>query len=234
LFGEAALEGFAALDQSNQSDCWLAWQLVDSAFPTGGFAHSGGLEAAWQRGWVPDSAALLDFLRAAVRQTNQGVRKYARSAWRNPDRFAIVDEECDLFLNCHVANRASRGQGKAFLASSAKILEIPSLSALALEARKTRMPTHFAPVFGVVSHLCGLPESHSSSMFLFISVRSVISAAVRLGIVGPIEAQQIQRCIAKESGALVHDGDSDAVQISPLLDLLQGTQDRLYSRLFQS
>ena len=31
---------------------WLTWQVVDSAFPTGAFAHSYGLEAAWQQGEV--------------------------------------------------------------------------------------------------------------------------------------------------------------------------------------
>ena len=30
----------------------LVWQLVDSAFPTGAFAHSLGLEAAWHHGEV--------------------------------------------------------------------------------------------------------------------------------------------------------------------------------------
>ena len=33
---------------------WLTWQVVDSAFPTGAFAHSFGLESAWQQGEVED------------------------------------------------------------------------------------------------------------------------------------------------------------------------------------
>ena len=47
---------------------WLTWQVVDSAFPTGAFAHSGGLEAAWQQGEVKDLDALRAFLDASVQQ----------------------------------------------------------------------------------------------------------------------------------------------------------------------
>ncbi len=43
---------------------WLTWQIVDSAFPTGAFAHSCGLESAWQQGEVEDLGALDRFLRA--------------------------------------------------------------------------------------------------------------------------------------------------------------------------
>ncbi|MDB5296990.1 MAG: putative urease accessory protein UreF, partial [Phycisphaerales bacterium] len=46
---------------------WLLWQLVDSAFPTGGFAHSGGVEAAWQHGRLRDGDGLFAVADAAVR-----------------------------------------------------------------------------------------------------------------------------------------------------------------------
>src|ERR1700694_976067 len=47
---------------------FLLWQLADSAFPTGGFAHSSGLEAAWQHGEVRNRVELNSFLEANLDQ----------------------------------------------------------------------------------------------------------------------------------------------------------------------
>ncbi len=75
-------------------------------------------------------------------------------------------------------------------------------------------------------------------MFLFLMMRGVVSAGVRLGIVGPMHAQRLQAQMAPECERLLAESLmwtlEDAGQTSPLLDLWQGMQDRLYSRLFQS
>jgi urease accessory protein len=75
-------------------------------------------------------------------------------------------------------------------------------------------------------------------MFFFNHLRSVLAAAVRLNITGPMEAQILQHRLAtkvetvlKTCGPLTLD---DLAQTAPLLDVWQGAQDRLYSRLFQS
>jgi len=47
-------------------------QFGDSVFPIGGFAFSGGLESAIQKGVVTDPATLLAFTRTAVEQAGRG------------------------------------------------------------------------------------------------------------------------------------------------------------------
>ena len=47
-------------------------QFGDSVFPIGGFAFSGGLESAIQKGVVADPATLLAFTRTAVEQAGRG------------------------------------------------------------------------------------------------------------------------------------------------------------------
>ncbi len=46
---------------------WLIWQLADSSYPAGGFAHSSGLEAAWQQGEVTGDG-LADYIQASLTQ----------------------------------------------------------------------------------------------------------------------------------------------------------------------
>lgn len=209
---------------------WRLWQLADSAFPTGGFAHSGGLEAAYQRGWVRDSNSLEDYLRASATQLERGVMRFVDEVMTEHGAFAQIDQRCDLFLNNHVANRASRAQGSAMLYSAAKAFESVEIVKLAGEAKSQRLPAHLAPVFGVVARDLGIVAIRARRLFLFMSIRSILSAAVRLGIVGPIQAQQIQARFDIDIESI----ETEPVQTSPLLDLVHGTHDRLYSRLFQT
>ena len=71
-----------------------------------------------------------------------------------------------------------------------------------------------------------------------MQLRGTLAAAVRLNIVGPMEGQAIQFDLSAEADAVVRLGTTlgldDLAQTAPLLDLWQATQDRLYSRLFQS
>jgi urease accessory protein len=219
---------------------WIIWQLADSAFPSGGFAHSGGLEAAVQSGVVSDPESFELFLQSALAQINRGVAHFTQACWESPDNFSAIDQDCDLFLNNHVSNRASRAQGRALLASASKAFSETadaSLARCAQAARQGQSPAHFACVFGVLSRALNIPAPQSQNLLLFLHLRGYVSAAVRIGIVGPLQAQQIQSRATPLSGVPASAGTSPlptAVQINPFLDLMQMTQDRLYSRLFQS
>jgi urease accessory protein len=216
-------------------DEWLIWQLADSAFPSGGFAHSGGLEAAWQHGVVSDSASLARWLNASMQQIIRGILPLVERAGSDQAAMVEIDRGCDLFLNNHVANRASRAQGRAFVATAAGVFDRESLGQLLQSVRSQQTPGHFPVVFGAVCRQIGIEPNRAARLFAFMFLRSQISVAVRLGIIGPLEGQRLQAQWAGASHETIEGiADPAPVQISPVMDLIQGTQDRLYSRLFQS
>ena len=215
---------------------WLTWQVVDSAFPTGVFAHSWGLEAAWQQGEVNDLDALRAFLEASIQQAGYASLPLVNDAYRSPDRLEAFDALADAFLLNAVTNRASRIQGRTLLGTAGRIW--PSAEIAALQRRADTTCAHVAPLSGATFRAIGLPLATAQKVVLYGTARGVLSAAVRLGIAGSFEAQRMQyECspwldrIADRCNALSID---DLAQTAPLLDLLQAGHDRLYSRLFQS
>ncbi|MGO8697321.1 MAG: urease accessory protein UreF [Limisphaerales bacterium] len=210
-------------------DDWLLWQLADSAFPTGGFAHSGGLEAAWQHGEVRSAAELKSFLKASLSQLAHGALPFVNAAHNAPEEALELDGLCDAFLANHVANRASRVQGQSLLIVAEKAFGL---------ARPPLPFAHLAPVFGCVARRLQLTAASAAHLFLYQNVRGLMAAAIRLGIVGPMEAQALQHELApcaRETADLCESLPlAELSQTAPLLDLWQASQDRLYSRLFQS
>ncbi len=215
---------------------WLVWQLADSAFPTGAFAHSLGLEAAYQQGEVSDVEALRVFLRGSALQAGYTVLPLVNAGYRAPERFEVLDELAERFLTNPVANRASRVQGRTLVATCARVFPSDGLAAFDRAARERF--AHVAPVTGVALRHVGAPLWVVQKLVLYLAVRSVLSGAVRLGLVGSYEAQRLQAEVSPDLDRTLARcaqlDDRDLAQPSPIIDLLQAGHDRLYSRLFQS
>ena len=100
---------------------WMVLQLADSAFPSGGFAHSAGLEAAAQAGEIEGAEGVRRFVRDAVWQAGWSALPLLGRAFADPGALPAMDARAEAFLTNHVANRASRTQGRAFLATAARV-----------------------------------------------------------------------------------------------------------------
>jgi urease accessory protein len=216
----------------------LVWQLIDSAFPSGGFAHSSGLEASLQHGHVCDGAGVRAFAGQALAQCGRAALPLVTAAHRRPEDVAELDRLTDVFLSNPVANRASRAQGRALLTCVAHSFLNAPIASFEASIRAESLAGHHAPLFGGIFSLLDVDIVDTQRAFLFICARGVGAAAVRLGIIGAYEAQAIHADLAPHIDAIVHQcaelAPHDIAQTAPLLDLFQSTHDRLYSRLFQS
>jgi urease accessory protein len=181
---------------------WRVLQIADSAFPTGAFAHSNGLEAAARLGEARDLDALVD---DAIWQAGHGALPFVSCGWDAPSRMSELDDLCDAMLVNAVANRASRAQGRAF-AALMRALDVSKDDTLRI-------------------HLHG-------------ALRAITSAAVRLGLAGPNEAQRmtharaelLERVVLKCGGMRAE----DAAQAAPLLDLFAASHAELDTKMFVS
>jgi urease accessory protein len=194
---------------------WRLLQLCDGAFPAGGFAHSAGLEAAIQLGEVAD---IERFAVDAVWQAACGALPLVRRA--HGGDVAGADATCDAFLLSPVANRASRAQARALAAACARAFDVAVTA------------VHLAPAQGAIAAALGLPGDDALRWALHTAARGVLSAAVRLGKLGPLAAQRLQAALPLE--AALRAVPDEPAQTAPLAELLGARHDELYSRLFQS
>lgn len=212
---------------------WLLLQLVDGAFPSGGFAHSGGLEAAMHLRGIGE---LEPFVDEVLRQTARGALPFVRRACEAPAELDELDALFDAATTSHIANRASRAQGRALAGAARRVFERAGV--LRIGDYATSGPAHHAPVFGALFGTLDVAPHDAQVAWIHGVLRAVLSAAVRLGIVGPLEAQQVHATRAPLLDHLLASctplDPAEAAQTSPLVELYGALHDRLDGRLFQS
>ncbi|KAL1816381.1 urease accessory protein F isoform X2 [Daucus carota subsp. sativus] len=221
---------------------WSQWQLLDSILPTGGFAHSFGLEAAIQTRMVCEPEDLKIYVVHLLENTGSLLLPFVYSAFQSPNlqTWYKVDKILNATLTNEVGRKASIAQGSALMRTAASVFtEIPSLKVM----RQTSLGTgvvnfHHAPIFGMICGLLGFDSGTTQRAYMFVTLRDIISAATRLNVIGPLGAAVLQHQVAAIAEDLSNkwmDRPLDeACQTSPLLDTVQGCHGYLFSRLFCS
>ncbi|KAL1642500.1 hypothetical protein SLS61_009651 [Didymella pomorum] len=244
--------------------------LSDSALPLGSFAFSSGLESYLAHHKQPASTPQLPlfstFLRLSLATLASTALPYVLAGYRDPGELETLDNDFDASTPCTVARRASIAQGRALVAvwersfktqhrgsSSPRVPDenehgetdaqtaIDALSSFSLSLRTTpSLNAHYAPLWGVITRILGVPLQEAAYLFLFSHARTLMSAAVRASVMGPYQAQALlaSRELQDRIKGLVSEGwergTQEAGQSVPVMDLWVGRHEKLYSRIFNS
>ncbi|GGQ84239.1 urease accessory protein UreF [Couchioplanes azureus] len=228
--------------------------LADGRFPSGGHAHSGGLEAAVAAGRVTGVVELEDFLRgrlatagpvaatfaAAAHRAVGGAASGADSggAARRGAALALLDVELDARTASPTLRLASRRQGRALLRAGRVAWPSPVYD----EAPRHPDGYHHPIALGLTAAAAGLTVGQTALIGAYGIVNGPASAAVRLLGLDPYRIQALLARLAGACDAIARTAAADAARppadlpatTAPLADISAEVHATWEVRLFAS
>jgi urease accessory protein len=221
----------------------VSLQLSDSAFPSGLYTLSHGLEAYAQAGLLHGGelqALISDLLLGGIAPADGVALVSAHRAvlTGDPELAAEADLRLDATKLTREARVASRRTGKQFLGLASTLFEHPLLAEHARRVTSGDLPGNHAVALGLAKAVLGVNREHALAGELFTFTAGCVSAAIRLSLIDHREAQRllhelkpvILRAVAENAGRDVHEIASSL----PLADLLATHHERAEVRLFIS
>ena len=211
-------------------------QLADSSCPTGGFAHSHGVEQLYRGGSVRSADEFLRMLESYVRDAMPG-RELAFTAlsWD-----AATAADSDLLVRLTVERLASRLTRPARDAESSRgralhrvLLAVHGPSPLWAPAARSH-----AVLFGTAGAVLGGDRRAVLRASAFGQASAMVQAAVRLGQLGPTQAQEVLGRLADPLERAVEMSEErcfgDWHGFSPVWELAQARHEHFGERMFLS
>ncbi|WP_432522320.1 urease accessory protein UreF [Kineococcus sp. SYSU DK006] len=167
--------------------------LGDSAFPSGGLAFSGGLEAAVHAGHVLDEDGLRTFVVAVLRgRWALTERVFLARCARAPGLAGAlaVDHDVETSATVEELRRASRRAGRAALGTHVA-LGVPEAVEFAALVDAGRSPGHLVTVQAVCLRAGGLDPDEVEAVSAWNLVSQLAAAGLRLGLCGHLGAQRV-------------------------------------------
>jgi urease accessory protein len=175
---------------SDPGQLLTALRFGDSAFPSGGFAFSSGLEGSYRDGLVVDEEDVTDFAAEALEgRWHQCDRVLLRRAWAAPDP-AAVDRLAEALSTMSVLRSASRRAGAATLATFAAVLD-SGVADYRARVLAGSVPGHLPVVQAVCLRAAGLTRETAEAVTCWQTLSGLTGAAVRLGVIGHLGAQRV-------------------------------------------
>jgi urease accessory protein len=222
-----------------------ALQLSDSAFPSGRYTLSYGLESFAQSGELGSPVArstlarlLSDSIRFGVAPSDGVALACAHRAPDDVDAVTRADERLTAVKIAREARESSTRTGRALLATATAAFDAPAVQRLAERVRAGCSPGNQAVVLGVLSASLDVPRVEAVAAELFAFSAAWVAAAVRLGLVDHRTAQVLLAWVRPVTTvAAVTAADGRIAQISsctPLLDVMSMRHEEATLRLFAS
>ena len=221
-------------------------QLADSAFPSGAYTLSGGLETLIEEGIVADVAGMAGCVRAfLLGRAAKGdlaalVAAHRAASEPPPDVATIVaiDRRLEATKMAAEERQGSRRVGRRIASETLRLVSSTTLSAFVAAIEDGATPGTASVAQGVAAAALGIPERQATVAAAHAQALGLLAAAVRLGTIGHGDQQRILR-EARE--AIVEAADVAAVTdwralrpFAPGLDIAMARHETAVGRLFAS
>ncbi len=229
---------------STISEKLILIQLADSFFPSGSYTLSHGLESLVQQDKIQQSEDLRAFLQILLHNKIGTcdlvalIHAYQGSAIDNLEMIKQADNQLFAQNLIEITRKTQRQSGRALLMVAQSTWKNEQLDVLDHSRLLHQFHCLHPVVFGVVGSIAGLTVTDTAVAFLHGFVTGLLGAAIRLGILGHLQAQQILLQLASDIEATYHTASSMSLNqmwsCTPAIDLAQMHHGKLASRLFAS
>lgn len=221
-----------------------ALQLADSAFPTGMFAHSHGLEGMLQQGWVAGPGGIQAFLEAQCRWSllpADGVAIMQTHRYASVGELhtvAAIDRLLQAMRGPSELRTASTQVGRRLLAEACNLTDDPLVAAYRRAVLAGDVPGSSAVAMGVACSALNVPAAVAALAAVHSYLLCEVGAAMRLMSLAHTQAQAIrhalQPLVAAEIERLANTPWQDMTTFTTELDLASMAHEQADLRMFAS